>query len=161
MLNINSADLAKIESPSNDFSPLPDGKYCAVLESAVDEAKTSKAGVNYSVVNVQYRLVGGEHNNRRVFRGYIYQHETSEIAGDIGIQGLKQLFTALECSGDLTVATLEGSDKCVQIVLKTKPSKNPQYQDRQEVVFVGPCVNCPAEGCSTPAADVDADDDIF
>lgn len=158
MLNINSEDLAKIEAPANDFSPIPDGKFCAVLESASDEAKVSKAGVEYSVVNVQFRIVGGDYDNRRVFRGYIYQHATSEIAADIGTQGLKQLFTALNCSGNLTVATLEAAKGCVSINLKTKPSKNPQYSDRQEINFVGPCDNCPAEGCKAPAAEVDSDD---
>ncbi len=158
MLNINSEDLAKIDLPANDFSPIPDGKYCAVLESASDEAKVSKAGIEYSVVNVQFKIVGGEYNNRRVFRGYIYQHATSEVAADIGTQGLKQLFAALGCSGNLTVATLESSSECVSINLKTKPSKDPQYGDRQEINFVGPCKDCPAEGCKAPVAEVDSDD---
>lgn len=152
MLNINVNDLAAIESnTSNDFAPIPDGKYCAVLVSATDEAKTSQAGSDYQCVNVQYKLVG-KFENRRVFSRYIYQHATSEMAAEIGLKNLKGLYSALDCSGPLTVTALEASDKCIELVLKTKPSKNAQYPDRQEVAFVNVCKGCPTEAATDAPA---------
>ncbi len=156
MLNINENDLKNIESNDNDFAPIPDGKYCAVLVSAEDQAKTSQAGSDYQCVNVQYKLVG-QYENRRVFGRYIYQHSTSDKAAEIGLKNLKGLYSALGCSGPLTVSTLESSDKCVELVLKTKPSSNPQYAPRQEVAFVNPCkgdaAQCSGGNCPAPPSD--------
>ena len=156
MLNINENDLKNIESNTNDFAPIPDGKYCAVLVSAEDEALTSKAGADYQCVNIQFKLLG-DHANRRVFARYIYQHSTSEKAAEIGLKNLKGLYGALGCSGPLTVTTLESSNDCVQLVLKTKPSNNPQYAPRQEVAFVNVCKDCPSKcdggNCPTPTSD--------
>lgn len=156
-LNIN---IDSIEDSSNDFSPIPDGRYCAVVVSAVDESKTSQAGAEYDCVNVQFKLVK-DFANRRVFKRYIYSHSTSEKASDIGQQGLKQLYVAQGGSGNMTCADLE-SDTCVEIVLKTKPGNN-GYGPRQEVTFVGKCTkDCgDCSGGSCPAPSPSSDCDIF
>ena len=65
MLDFNIED---IKGDDNQFAPLADGKYCAVVVAAEDGATTSKAGHDYEFVNVQFKIVGGGNDNRRVFR---------------------------------------------------------------------------------------------
>lgn len=124
--------------PDNEFGDIPDGKYAAQIVKVEDLEKTSQAGSRYEMVNIQFKIVGGEHDNRRVFRGYIYSHETSEIAGEIGRQGLKQVWSALGSDGDLTASSLDRQDKLVTINLKTKDGNN-GYGPRQEITFVAKC----------------------
>ena len=142
MLDFNIED---IKGDDNQFAPLADGKYCAVVVAAEDGQATSKAGHDYEFVNVQFKIVGGNSDNRRVFRKYIYSHANSQVAGDIGQKGLKSIFVAQGNSGRLTCDALEGSGACVQIVLKTPLEGNNGYEPRQEVAFVNPCKQCPTE----------------
>ena len=158
-LNFNSDDLNAIESPSNkEFAPLPDGKFCASVVSATDEQKTSAAGHDYECVNIQFRIVKGDHENRRVFKRYIYNHANSPMAADIGKKGLKALWLAQGGEGNLTPANLE-KDVCVEIVLKTPAQGSNGYEPRQEVTFVNPCKEkCDVSGAPAPSVDAD---DIF
>ena len=142
MLDFNIED---IKGDDNQFAPLADGKYCAVVVAAEDGQATSKAGHDYEFVNVQFKIIGGNADNRRVFRKYIYSHANSQVAGDIGQKGLKSIFVAQGNSGRLTCDALEGSGACVQIVLKTPLEGNNGYEPRQEVAFVNPCKQCPTE----------------
>ena len=67
MLDFNIED---IKGDDNQFAPLADGKYCAVVVAAEDGAATSKAGHDYEYVNVQFKIVGGANDNRRVFKRF-------------------------------------------------------------------------------------------
>ena len=160
MLDFNIED---IKGDDNQFAPLPDGKYPAIVVAAEDGATTSKAGHDYEFVNVQFKIVGGANDNRRVFKRYIYSHSNSQPAGDIGQKGLKSIFVAQGNSGRLTCDALEGSGACIEIVLRTPKEGNNGYDPRQEVAFVNPCKNCPSDckdgQCSTgsdasPAGDI-------
>ena len=155
MLDFNIED---IKGDDNQFAPLADGKYCAVVVAAEDGQATSKAGHDYEFVNVQFKIVGGNSDNRRVFRKYIYSHANSQVAGDIGQKGLKSIFVAQGNSGRLTCDALEGSGACVQIVLKTPLEGNNGYEPRQEVAFVNPCKQCPTEATGDS---VEASGDIW
>lgn len=129
----------------NDFSALPDGKYCAQVWDISEETRTSASGNEYSQARVQYRITDGPHENRRVFRNYIFDHP-SEQAALIGQQGLKQLWTAQGASGSINVENLSVPTK-IEIVLKTKESNG--YGPRQEVVGVNVCKG---GSCDAPAA---------
>ena len=94
-----------------------------------EETRTSASGNEYSQARVQYRITDGPHENRRVFRNYIFDHP-SEQAALIGQQGLKQLWTA-QVRGSINVENLSVPTK-IEIVLKTKESNG--YGPRQEVV---------------------------
>ena len=159
MLDFNIEDIA---GDDNQFAPIPDGKYCAVVVAAEDGATTSAKGHDYEFVNVQFKIVGGKFDNRRVFKRYIYSHSNSQPAGDIGQKGLKSIFVAQNNSGRLTCDALEGSGECVEIVLRTAKEGKDGYDPRQEVAFVNACKcknkpDCCKEG-SGDVAEVKTDD---
>jgi len=131
-------DVNDIETKENDFQPLPDGKYCAVLSSIEDEARESKSGNSYEQVKLTFKVVDGNHEGRLVFKNCIYAHP-NEMASQIGQQALKSLFVAQgNPAPRMTVESLGECKTCVELVLKTKPSKDPQYGDRQEV-YINKC----------------------
>ena len=158
MLDFNIED---IKGDDNKFAPLADGKYCAVVVAAEDGTATSKAGHDYEYVNVQFKIVGGANDNRRVFKRYIYSHSNSQPAGDIGQKGLKSIFVAQGNSGRLTCDALEGSGACIEIVLRTPKEGNNGYEPRQEVAFVNPCKNCPTDAGSDAGSETSSAGDIW
>ena len=158
MLDFNIED---IKGDDNRFAPLADGKYCAVVVVAEDGAATSKAGHDYEYVGVQFKIVGGANDNRRVFKNYIYSHSNSQPAGDIGQKGLKSIFVAQGNSGRLTCDALEGSGACVEIVLRTPKEGKNGYEPRQEVAFVNPCKKCPTDAGSDAGSETSSAGDIW
>ena len=126
----------EIPADSNEFAPLPDGKYCAVVHDLIVEDRQSQSGNEYTQARIQFRIVGDKHANRRVFKNCIVDHP-SEKAAQIGQQFLRALWTAQGCNGDsITPENLE-CPEVVEIVLKT--ADEGQYGPRQNVVRVSPC----------------------
>ena len=75
-----------VDSPvQNDFSPVPPGKYHLLVCDA--SVKTSSTGNEY--VNVQFAIVGGKYNNRRIFE--IFMLEGSEKSVAISFSSLSKL----------------------------------------------------------------------
>jgi len=158
-LNINPSSIA---APSNDFAPLPDGKYPVRVLEAVEEARTAQNGNEYEQVKFTFEVCCGDNKGRRVWRNAIFAHP-NEKAGEIGLSFLRSLFDALGCDGNITTDTLLGSGKCVEAVVRTQKGTN-GYPDRQEVAFINrlkeqPCDNGGCDASAAPA--VDAGDDIF
>tara|TARA_R110000824_G_scaffold1036_14_gene5742 strand:- start:1044 stop:1532 length:489 start_codon:yes stop_codon:yes gene_type:complete len=148
-------------SVNRDYLPIPDGKYCVQVQQVTDQAKTSSTGNDYEAVNVQFRICTGEFTNRRMFKSYIYAHP-SEAAMKIGKEGLASLFKAQGGVGNVTVSSLESSETCVEMVLKTKPAQN-GYDARQEVTYINVCKQpCADGGCPSPSpSNGDAGGDIW
>lgn len=122
----------------NDFAPIPDGKYCAVVHDLIVEDRQSQSGNDYTQVRIQFAITPGDHGfgNRRVFKNCIIDHP-SEKAAQIGQQFLRQVWTAQGCNGEsITPENLE-CPEVIEIVLKT--SEEGQYGLRQNVVRVNPC----------------------
>jgi hypothetical protein len=143
-LNLNPENIV---ANDNDFSPIPDGKYLAYVHDIVEEERTSSAGNKYEQARVQFCLTGGEYNNRRAFKNYIFDHP-NEQAASIGQQGLRQLWSAQgEISPEITVHGLD-NPTVIEITLKTKEGSN-GYGPRQEVVFTG---RVKADAVPTPQA---------
>ena len=128
-------DVNDIETSGNDFTPLADGKYCAYVSGVEDEARQSQAGHDYEQVKLTLTVCKGDSKGRLIFKNCIYSHP-NQAAGDIGQQALKSLFIAQgNPAPRMTVESLGDCNTCVEVVLKTKPSKNPQYGPSQEVYF--------------------------
>ena len=136
-LNIKADRVNEInEAASNkDFTPVPDGSYCASLVSAEDCTREAKNGNTLDYIKCHFKLEGGQYNNRREFDDLVYSNSGSEKHGEIGIARLSQLFSALGGKGDLTVAALSALTGCVKLTIKTVPSKDPQYGPKRNLYF--------------------------
>lgn len=161
-LNINPSD---IEAPSNDFAPLPDGKYPVRVLEAVEEARTAQSNGNqYEQVRFTFEVCCGEHKGRRVWRNAIFDHP-NEAAASIGLKFLRSLYSALDCTGNISTDVFLGADRCVEAVVRTQAGTN-GYKDRQEVAFINRLKDqpecCSGGSCDSPASTPEADpDDIF
>ena len=60
MANLNGFDANQVE-PSNDFEPIPGGKYLAVITDS--EQKPNKAGTG-SYLNLTFQIIDGQYKNR-------------------------------------------------------------------------------------------------
>jgi len=60
MANLNGFDANQVE-PSNDFEPIPGGKYPAVITES--EQKSNKAGTG-SYLNLTFQIIDGPYKNR-------------------------------------------------------------------------------------------------
>ena len=132
-LNIK-ADSVEVSEVSNGL--LPKGKYRAIVHTITDqEGLTAKSsGAKYSRVNIRFEITQGEYAGRSVFKSVIYEHETSEVAANIGLEFLKRLYVAGKCQGELTVESLEASSE-VEISVIVQEGNN-GYSDRNEINFV-------------------------
>ncbi len=136
-------DEASSSNESREFTPVPDGKYCVSLLQIDDEQRTSKAGNEIDYLKVQLRYEGGQYNNRREFDDLVYENSGSEAQGRIGRKRIAQLWSALGGSG---IPGLDGFLSKVgnkfELVIKTKPSKDPQWGPSRDFYF-NPCSsNC-------------------
>jgi len=156
-LNISEDRVNEINeaASNNDFTPVPDGSYCASLVSAEDCTREAKNGNTLDYIKCHFKLEGGQYNNRREFDDLVYSNSGSEKHGEIGIARLSQLFSALGGKGDLTVAALSALTGCVKLTIKTVPSKDPQYGPKRNLYFNvcdTPCDAAPVAE-APPAAD--------
>ncbi len=163
-LNISADKVNEINDAANaprDFAPVPDGKYCASLVSAEDSTREAKNGNTLDYIKCHFKLEGGEFNNRREFADLVYSNSGSEQHGEIGVKQLTQLFKALGGTGDLNATTLANlAGKCVELTIKTTPSKDPQYGPRRNYYY-NPCKDCPSDCCSDGACPADGGGDIW
>ncbi len=149
-LNIKPSEV-EVKDVSVDL--LPKGKYCAVVHSIADQENlTAKSsGATYSRLNIRFEITKGDYAGRSLWKSVIYEHETSQAAASIGLEFLKRLYVAGDCSGDIDVESLEAA-KEVQLSVIVQEGNN-GYNDRNEINFVDRCCNAcddkkcaPAEG---------------
>ena len=152
-LNIKADRVNEINesAPSMDFAPIPDGSYCATLFSAEDATREAKNGNVLDYIKCHFRIEGGQYNNRREFDDLVYSNSGSEKHGEIGVQRLTQLFSALGGTGDLTVASLSALKGKMKLTIKTVPSKDPQYGPKRNLYF-GKCDNCCEDQACRPTS---------
>jgi len=115
-LNLDPNEIEIQESYDN--TPIPAGDYVVICEKAVDEPnRQSQQGASYSRVNLQFRILEGEHANKCLFHAPIYNHSSSEKATKIGCEFLVRLHKAAGCDGNVTPESLQ-SGKPVSVRVK-------------------------------------------
>lgn len=109
-------DLTNV-SVSNEFDPLPAGKYSVVCESAA--VKETKAGTG-EYINVKFSVTDGDHKDRKVFTMYNLKNPNPK-AVEIGLGQLKRFMEAAgEDNLNLSRASdLEGLRCDVKLSIKT------------------------------------------
>ena len=161
-LNISSDQINEINEAANaprEFTPVPDGRYCASLVSAEDSSRVAKSGNTLDYVKCHFKLEGGEFNNRREFADLVYSNSGSPPHGEIGVKQLVSMYKALGGEGNLNVASLSAlSGKCLLLVIKTSPPKPGSEYGPRRNFYYDVCDNCPTDSGAADSSESDGGD---
>lgn len=126
---ISVADLPEAQA-EGDFSPLPEGKYQAVVVATA--LKDTKSGTG-RYIDVQWRITGPTHVNRRVF-DMLNIRNPSKTAEDIGRRQLGEL---LRVAG---IPVIGDTDQLVGVAatITLKIRKQAGYKDSNSVTRYEP-----------------------
>ncbi len=102
-------------SAPRSFEPLPPGIYTVIVSD--DAAKTSKYGDTY--ISMEYTVIDGEFNNRRIWENMNIGHNKSDVAGR-ALADLK----ALACAVGIPDAETTGELKDIPFQLKVGQRKS-------------------------------------
>jgi hypothetical protein len=119
-----------------EISLFPAGKYPAEIEDA--KVGPTKNG-NGQAVNLKWRIVDGEYENRVVFQSILITH-TSEAAQKIGRGMFKDVCFSCGLTGKITDLEVLKFKKC-SIKVGIEKSKDDQYPDKNRIVRVDPFVS--------------------
>jgi Protein of unknown function (DUF669) len=121
------------EEGSPEISLLPGGKYPAEIEDA--QVGPTKNGSGQAV-NLKWRIVGGEYENRVVFQSILITH-TSEAAQKIGRGMFKDVCFSCGLTGKITDLEVLKFKSC-SVKVGIEKSKDAQYPDKNRVMRVDP-----------------------
>jgi Protein of unknown function (DUF669) len=124
------------EEGSPAVSLLPPGKYAAEIEDG--QVGPTKNG-NGQAVNLRWRVVDGEYENRVVFQSILITH-TSEQAQKIGRGMFKDICFSCGLTGKMTDLETLKFKKCL-IRVGVEKNKDGQYPDKNRVTRVDPYVS--------------------
>src|SRR5262245_12527897 len=124
-------DTEREEGSSYDL--IPAGKYPAEIEDA--RVTVTKNG-NGQMVNLRWKIVAGEHENRIVFQTILIQH-TSVDAQKFGRQRFKDVAVACGIKDPITDLDVLKYKTCV-IHLGIEKDKTGEYFDKNRVSRVTP-----------------------
>lgn len=136
-------DLSTVEQAAA-FEPVPPGDY--VMQSVGAEATYSKAGNR--MIKVQFQILGGTHDNRRIFEQFNVGHSNPTVV-QIAQRDLKAWVMACGYTGNerLTMAMLHDLEGREFIgAVKVDKDKTGQYQDSNRIRAYKPL-----PGAVTPA----------
>lgn len=123
-------DLSTVEEAA-PFEPVPPGDY--VMQSVGAEATYSKAGNR--MIKVQFQILGGTHDNRRIFEQFNVGH-TNPTVVQIAQRDLKAWVMACGYTGNerLTMGMLHDLEGREFIgAVKVDKDKTGQYQDSNRI----------------------------
>ena len=124
------------EEGSPPISLLPPEKYAAEIEDA--QVGPTKNGSGQAV-NLKWRVVDGEYENRVVFQSILITH-TSEQAQKIGRGMFKDICFSCGLTGKMTDLETLKFKKCL-IRVGVEKNKDGQYADKNRVTRVDPYVS--------------------
>ncbi len=136
-----------------EFTPVPDGKYCVSILEVEDTSRTSKSGNEIEYLKFQFKYEGGQYNNRREFDDLVYANSGSPKHGEIGRQRIAQLWASVGGEGLPSLAKFIGKVGVkLELVVRTVPSKDPQYGPKRAFYF-----NKCSESCSVESSSPESD----
>lgn len=125
----NKANVAGNTEKMNDFSPVPVGKYPAILVKS--EYKANKAGTGHGL-NLQYKIIDGEHRGR-VFFDLLNLDNPNQTTVQIANKSLNSLCAACGKVGVEDSDELHGIPVLVTLGM-TKAT--PAYPAKNKVTFI-------------------------
>jgi uncharacterized protein DUF669 len=127
----------------SSFDLLPPGKYPAEIEDA--RVVVTKNG-NGQMVNLRWKIVEGEYENRTVFQSILIQH-TSADAQKFGRQKFKDVAVACGITDAITDLDVLKYKACT-IHVGIEKDKNGEYPDKNRVTRVSKYT--PGNGSQVP-----------
>lgn len=123
-------DLSNVSTQSN-FDCIPPGEY--QMQAVAIEITYSKAGNR--MVKAQFQILGGEHDNRRIFEIFTLENSNPQTV-EIALRQIKQWIMACGFSGNekLNMAllkSLEGKEFIGKIYIQA--DKTGQYSDKNRI----------------------------
>lgn len=117
------------EEPENDFDLIPPGKYMAQIVDT--EVKGTAAGTG-KILAVQWEIMEGRHERRRVFQNINYEN-ASAGAQEIGQKQLGQITWALGIQRLRDTNDLHFKPALITVKIG---KMDPQYGQKNEISFV-------------------------
>lgn len=134
-----------------EFTPVPDGKYCVSIFEVEDTSRVAKSGNEIEYLKFQFKYEGGEYANRREFDDLVYANSGSPKHGEIGRQRIVQLWASVGGEGLPSLSSFLGKvGSKLELVVRTAPSKDPQYGPKRQFYF-NPCSSDCTEACESPS----------
>lgn len=144
-----SFDINSLPEQQNDFSPLPDGWYNAVINKAEIRDTKDKTG---QYVAVRYDITGPTHSGRVVF-GNINIKNKSTLAEEIGRQALGSIMRAIGLSRVDDTDQLIGGALQIKLSIRTQEGYEPTNDVRGYKAMEG--ASMPKVSTPAPAAQDD------
>lgn len=131
-----SLDLTNVDEnaplPSTSYEPLPAGEYKGVFTTCDPEMKTNPKGEQYLGAKVVFQVIEGKHSGTEVRDYFIFRHEGSEKAQEIGQRKLKQWCVALNERPNINPDTLPGLlNRPVVVKLSVTKSRTQKYYNKE------------------------------
>lgn len=123
--------LADVPVGTGSFEPIPDGVYTL---QALDVTMTMSKAMN-RMLKVQFAVIGGEYDNRRIFETFNIEHGNSKVV-EIALQQIKAWCIATGMSGDelLTFEILQSlCGKEFSASVKIEEDKYGQYPSQNRI----------------------------
>ena len=139
-----SFDTAAVAPRENNFELIPAGAYVAqVTESSIVDLKTG----NGQALKLTFELLTEGYRGRKIWVNLNIKH-TNPTAEQISQQQLRELCEAVGLSR--MVDTAELHNKPVEVKVKIRVSKDPQYSDQNEIVGYKAASGAPAPSFNAP-----------
>lgn len=134
----------ELPTSQGDFSPLPDGWYTTIINSA--EIRQTKDGTGQYIA-VRYDVTGPTHQGRVVF-GNINIKNKSTAAEEIGRQNLGSIMRAIGLARVDDTDQLIGGNLQIKLITRTQEGYEPSNDIRGYKAIEG---SMPTTQASTPA----------
>lgn len=141
-------DLSKVEADSS-IDAIPPGTY--QMQAIEVKVVHSKAGNR--VVKVQFQVIGGTYDNRRVFENFNIQHDNPKVV-EIALRQLKSWIAAASgnANAKLTMALLQSLEGAEFLgTVKVEEDKSGQYQPQNRLKVYKALPGAAPAPAATPA----------
>jgi len=135
------------EKGMDDFSPVPVGKYLAMI---VESELKDNSNQNGKILSLRVKIIDGEHKGRLVFDNLNIVNP-SEQAMEISRKALASIGKAVGAGTFTDTEVLHGKPMLITVGM-TKAT--PQYPARNKISFYDRAPNSPLEGTDKPNGDV-------
>lgn len=118
-------DTDAVEPAENDYSPIPEGIYDALIQAV--EVKTTKDGTGKRLV-VRLRIAAPSHVGRIIFAGLNVVNKSAR-AQEIGRRQLAELLRAVGLPGERDMAKLVDTECRIAVVIRPEQNGYPASND--------------------------------
>ena len=135
-------DTDAVEPATDDYSPIPEGTYDALIQGA--EVKPTRDGTGKRLA-VRLRITGPSHVGRVIFAGLNVVNR-SEKAQEIGRRQLAELLRAVGLPGERDMAKLVDTECRIAVVIRPEQNGYPASNDVKKFMPSSNASPAPSKG---------------